>query len=53
MGIGGLLPLLKEIQQPAHVRDWAGKTVAVDGYVRLVPCSPALLPSSCSRAPND
>ncbi|GAA5885587.1 hypothetical protein JCM6882_007484 [Rhodosporidiobolus microsporus] len=35
MGIGGLLPLLKEIQKPAHVRDWKGKTVAVDAYVWL------------------
>ncbi|GAA5848484.1 hypothetical protein JCM9279_006579 [Rhodotorula babjevae] len=35
MGIGGLLPLLKEIQHTAHVREWAGKTVAVDGYVWL------------------
>jgi len=45
MGIGGLLPLLKEIQHAAHVREWAGKTVAVDGYVsRLLP----LAHSSCS-----
>ncbi|GAA6007840.1 hypothetical protein JCM10207_004895 [Rhodosporidiobolus poonsookiae] len=35
MGIGGLLPLLKEIQKPCHVKDWAGKTVAVDAYVWL------------------
>ncbi|BGP15941.1 hypothetical protein JCM10213_003628 [Rhodosporidiobolus nylandii] len=35
MGIGGLLPLLKEIQKPCHVREWAGKTVAVDAYVWL------------------
>ncbi|GAA5970771.1 hypothetical protein JCM11641_004449 [Rhodosporidiobolus odoratus] len=35
MGIGGLLPLLKEIQKPCHVRDWAGKTVAIDAYVWL------------------
>ncbi|KPV75254.1 uncharacterized protein RHOBADRAFT_53255 [Rhodotorula graminis WP1] len=35
MGIGGLLPLLKEIQHTAHVREWAGKTVAVDAYVWL------------------
>ncbi|GAA5825534.1 hypothetical protein JCM11251_000275 [Rhodosporidiobolus azoricus] len=35
MGIGGLLPLLKEIQKTAHVMDWKGKTVAVDSYVWL------------------
>lgn len=33
MGIGGLLPLLKEIQKPCHVKEWAGKRVAVDSYV--------------------
>lgn len=33
MGIGGLLPLLKEVQKSCHVRDWAGKRVAVDSYV--------------------
>lgn len=33
MGIGGLLPLLKEIQRPCHVKEWKGKRVAVDGYV--------------------
>ncbi|BGP55305.1 hypothetical protein JCM8202_000618 [Rhodotorula sphaerocarpa] len=35
MGIGGLLPLLKEIQRPCHVKEWKGKRVAVDGYVWL------------------
>ncbi|GAA6027562.1 hypothetical protein JCM8097_007924 [Rhodosporidiobolus ruineniae] len=35
MGIGGLLPLLKEIQKPTHAREWAGKTLAVDAYVWL------------------
>ncbi|GAA5981827.1 hypothetical protein JCM10908_004624 [Rhodotorula pacifica] len=35
MGIGGLLPLLKEVQKACHVKDWAGKRVAVDSYVWL------------------
>ncbi|GJN89084.1 hypothetical protein Rhopal_002058-T1 [Rhodotorula paludigena] len=35
MGIGGLLPLLKEIQRPARIEEWKGKTVAVDAYVWL------------------
>ncbi|KAF3912872.1 hypothetical protein AA313_de0205606 [Arthrobotrys entomopaga] len=32
MGINGLLPTLKSIQQPVHIRIWKGKTVAVDAY---------------------
>ncbi|KAL7341578.1 PIN domain-like protein [Rhodotorula toruloides] len=35
MGISGLLPLLSEIQKPSHVKEWKGKTVAVDAYVWL------------------
>lgn len=35
MGIQGLLPLLKDIQEPIHLRDFAGKSVGVDGYVWL------------------
>lgn len=41
MGISGLLPLLSEIQKPSHVKEWKGKTVAVDAYVRRVPRSPS------------
>ncbi|KAK7509002.1 exonuclease [Phyllosticta citriasiana] len=32
MGISGLLPLLKSIQKPSHLRDFAGKTIGVDAY---------------------
>ncbi|BGO99453.1 hypothetical protein NBRC10513v2_003550 [Rhodotorula toruloides] len=35
MGISGLLPLLSEMQKPSHVKEWKGKTVAVDAYVWL------------------
>ncbi|KAI1306263.1 Rad2 nuclease [Mortierella claussenii] len=35
MGIQGLLPLLKSIEKPVHLKDYAGKTLAVDGYVWL------------------
>ncbi|GAA5924300.1 hypothetical protein JCM1841_001355 [Sporobolomyces salmonicolor] len=35
MGISGLLPLLKEIATPTHVKEWSGKTLAVDAYVWL------------------
>ncbi|KGG52227.1 hypothetical protein DI09_19p90 [Mitosporidium daphniae] len=32
MGISGLLPLLKPITKKTHLRDFSGKTVAIDGY---------------------
>lgn len=32
MGITGLLPLLKSIQQPIHVSEYKSKTLAIDGY---------------------
>jgi exonuclease-1 len=35
MGISGLLPLLKSIQRPRHLSEFAGQTVAVDAYVWL------------------
>jgi len=35
MGIQGLLPFLKSIQRDSHIRNWAGKTLAIDGYVWL------------------
>lgn len=35
MGIQGLLPLLKAIQRPAHIREYAGCTLAVDSYCWL------------------
>ncbi|KAK9235671.1 hypothetical protein V1525DRAFT_380985 [Lipomyces kononenkoae] len=35
MGISGLLPLLKSIHQPTHVKEFAGQVIAVDAYVWL------------------
>ena len=35
MGISGLLPLLKSIQQYKHISELAGKKLAVDAYVWL------------------
>lgn len=32
MGISGLLPLLKSIHKQCHLRQFAGKTIAVDAY---------------------
>jgi exonuclease 1 len=35
MGITGLLPLLKPIHHFTHISEFAGKCLAVDGYVWL------------------
>ena len=35
MGISGLLPALKSIQNTKHLKDYAGKSIAVDAYVWL------------------
>ncbi|KAA1108349.1 Rad2 nuclease [Puccinia graminis f. sp. tritici] len=35
MGIQGLLPFLRSIQRESHLKNWAGKTLAIDGYVWL------------------
>lgn len=35
MGIQGLLPFLKSIQRSSHIKEWAGKTLAIDAYVWL------------------
>src|SRR5690554_5550306 len=35
MGIQGLLPLLRSIEKPVHLKDYAGQTLAIDGYVWL------------------
>ncbi|KAK6523963.1 Rad2 nuclease [Arthrobotrys megalospora] len=32
MGINGLLPFLKSIQRPTHIKNWKDQTVAVDAY---------------------
>ncbi|KAJ3089164.1 Rad2 nuclease [Quaeritorhiza haematococci] len=35
MGIAGLLPLLKDLHKPTHIKQFAGQRVAVDAYVWL------------------
>ena len=35
MGINGLLPCLRSVTRPGHVRAYAGQRVAVDSYVWL------------------
>lgn len=39
MGITGLIPLLREAHSHTHISDYAGRTLAVDAYVRPpLPC---------------
>lgn len=35
MGITGLLPLLASITNPVHIKEYAGKVVAIDGHCWL------------------
>ncbi|CAD6913258.1 unnamed protein product [Tilletia controversa] len=35
MGIQGLLPLLKDIHNPTHIKEYKGKTLGIDAYVWL------------------
>lgn len=35
MGIAGLLPMLRDIQRPRHIKDYAGQCLGVDAYVWL------------------
>ena len=35
MGISGLLPVLKPTHRQVHLKDYHGKSIAVDGYVWL------------------
>jgi hypothetical protein len=39
MGISGLLPALKNIIEPQHVRKYAGQKVAVDTVPHVVSCT--------------
>ena len=48
MGISGLLPALKNIIEPQHVRKYAGQKVAVDTVcARLPVCASARVSSAC------
>lgn len=56
MGISGLLPLVRDIERPAHVRELRGRTVAVDAYVWLhrgaYACAAELVATAASGAPG-
>lgn len=32
MGVAGLLPVLKSVARPVHIRDYRGRKVVVDGF---------------------
>ncbi|KAJ3109250.1 hypothetical protein HDU97_007744 [Phlyctochytrium planicorne] len=52
MGIGGLLPFLSAITRPVHIKDYAGSTVAVDGYVWLHRGAFACATELCTNKPT-
>lgn len=53
MGIQGLLPALKSIMTPGHIRDYAGKRAAVDTYCWLHKAAYTCCKDICEGRPND
>ena len=54
MGISGLLPALKNIIEPQHVRKYAGQKVAVDTVCDRMPvCERPSVVGVCRRFPWD
>lgn len=53
MGISGLLPVLKDITKKQHVRDFAGKTVAIDGYSWLYKGAYSCAKELCENEPTE
>ncbi|KAG0556088.1 hypothetical protein KC19_11G025000 [Ceratodon purpureus] len=53
MGIQGLLPTLKSIMNPRHIRDYAGKRAAVDTYSWLHKAAFSCSKDICLGLPND
>ncbi|KAF9394944.1 Rad2 nuclease [Podila verticillata] len=53
MGIQGLLPLVKSIEKPVNLKDYAGMTLAVDGYVWLHKGAFACAQEICLGQPTD
>ena len=53
MGIQGLLPTLKSIMNPRHVRDYAGKRAAIDAYSWLHKAAFSCSKDVCLGLPND
>lgn len=53
MGIQGLLPLVKSIEKPVNLKDYAGMTLAIDGYVWLHKGAFACAQEICLGQPTD
>lgn len=53
MGIQGLLPALKSIITPVHVRSYAGKKAAVDTYSWLHKAAFSCSKEICEGSPTD
>lgn len=53
MGIQGLLPTLKSVMHPAHIRDYAGKRAAVDTYSWLHKAAFSCSKDICEGRPNE
>ena len=53
MGISGLLPVLKDITHKTHIREFSGKTAAVDGYVWLYKGAYCCPQEICEGVPTD
>jgi exonuclease-1 len=53
MGIQGLLPTLKSVMTPRHVRDYAGKRAAIDTYSWLHKAAFSCSKDLCQGRPND
>lgn len=53
MGIPGLLPLLKDITNKRHIKDFAGKRAAIDGYGWLYKGAYSCAREICEDVPTD
>ena len=53
MGIPGLLPLLKDITNKRHIKDFAGKRAAIDGYGWLYKGAYSCAKELCEDTPTD
>ena len=53
MGIAGLLPCLKSVSRNTHLKEFAGKRVAVDAYVWLHRSLYTCAQDLCMGVPTD
>jgi len=53
MGVKGLLPVLASIVKKVSLTTYAGKTIAIDGYVWLHRATFSCAKELCTGAPTD